>query len=73
MLSSANHMPGYFSNLACDWLSILWAYSEQETENGPWCDDCEPAMAMRYNLQRAGVAICVTGWLNLHWGNSRCK
>ena len=27
----------YFSNLACDWLSIVWAYSEQqETENGPW-------------------------------------
>ena len=27
----------YFRNLACDWVSILWAYSEQETENGPWC------------------------------------
>ena len=24
------------SNLACDWLSIVWAYSEQEIENGPW-------------------------------------
>ena len=35
-LSSANHRAGYFSNLACDWLSIVWAYSEQETENGPW-------------------------------------
>ena len=23
------------SNLACDWLSIVWAYSKQETENGP--------------------------------------
>ena len=23
------------SNLAYDWLSIVWAYSEQETENGP--------------------------------------
>ena len=22
-----------FSNLACDWLSIVWAYSEQETED----------------------------------------
>ena len=21
--------------LACDWLSIVWAYSKQETENGP--------------------------------------
>ena len=35
-LCSANHRAGYFSNLACDWLSIVRAYSEQETENGPW-------------------------------------
>ena len=35
-LCSANHRAGYFSNLACDWVSIVWAYSEQETENGPW-------------------------------------
>ena len=35
-LCSANHGAGYFSNLTCDWLSIVWAYSEQETENGPW-------------------------------------
>ena len=34
-LCSANHRAGYFSNLACDWLSKVWAYSEQETENGP--------------------------------------
>ena len=34
-LWSANHRAGYFSNLACDWLSIVWAYSELETENGP--------------------------------------
>ena len=33
-LCSANHRAGYFSNLACDWLSIVWAYSEQEAENG---------------------------------------
>ena len=33
---SANNKAGYFNNLACDWLSIVWAYSEQETENGPW-------------------------------------
>ena len=36
-LCTANHRAGYFSNLACDWLSIVWAYSEQETENGPSC------------------------------------
>ena len=34
-LCPANHRAGYFSNLTCDWLSIVWAHSEQETENGP--------------------------------------
>ena len=34
-LCLANHRAGYFSNLPCDWLSIVWAYSEQETENSP--------------------------------------
>ena len=34
-LCSANHRAGYFSNLACDWLSIVWAYSKQEIENRP--------------------------------------
>ena len=24
-----------WSNLPCDWPSTAWAYSEQETENGP--------------------------------------
>ena len=38
-LCSANHRAlSNFSNLACDWLSIVWAYSEQETENGPRCE-----------------------------------
>ena len=27
-LCSANHRAGYFCNLACDWLSIVWAYFE---------------------------------------------
>ena len=36
-LCSANHRPGYWSNLPCDWLSTAWAYSEQETGNGPNC------------------------------------
>ena len=35
-LYSVNHRPGYWSNLPCDWPSTAWAYSEQETENGPW-------------------------------------
>ena len=34
-LCSDNHRIGYFSNLDCDWPSKVWAYSEQETENGP--------------------------------------
>ena len=34
-LCLANHRAGYFTNLVWDWLSIVWAYSEQETENGP--------------------------------------
>ena len=34
-LCSANHRPGYWSNLPCDWPSTAWAYFEQETENGP--------------------------------------
>ena len=35
-LCSANLRAGYFSSLACDWLSIVWVYSEQETENRLW-------------------------------------
>ena len=36
-LCSANHRPGYWSNLPCGWPSTAWVYSEQETEKGPWC------------------------------------
>ena len=32
-LCLANYRAGYFNNLAYDWLSIVWAYSEQKTEN----------------------------------------
>ena len=34
-LCSANHRSGYWSNLACDWPSTAWAYSEEETEIFP--------------------------------------
>ena len=34
-LCSANHRPGYWSNLPCKRPSTVWAYSEQKTENGP--------------------------------------
>ena len=40
-LCSVNHRAGYVSNIAYDWLSTVWAYSEQETENRPPCC-CKP-------------------------------
>ena len=46
-LCSANHRPGYWSNLPCDWPSTAWAYSEQETENGP----CLPCNAVTWASQ----------------------
>ena len=51
-LCSANHRAGYFSNLACDWLSIVWAYSEQETENRPWAA-AAMVSALFYRLSRS--------------------
>ena len=35
-LCSANHRPGYWTDLSCDWPSTVSAYSEQKTENRPW-------------------------------------
>ena len=40
-LCLANHRAGYFTNLAYDWLSIVWAYSEQEIEYEPWSKSSE--------------------------------
>ena len=34
-LRSAIHRASYLGNLTRDWLSIVWAHSGQETENGP--------------------------------------
>ena len=39
--------PGYWSNLPCHWPSTAWAYSEQETENGPWCSSWDLSFADR--------------------------
>ena len=51
-LCSANHRAGYFSNLACDWLSIVWAYSKRGTENGPrWA-----------HVGPMNLVICVILW-----------
>ena len=30
-----NHRTGYLSNLACEWQSIIWVYSQKGTGNGP--------------------------------------
>ena len=38
-LCSANHRPGYWRNLPCDWPSTAWAYSGHETENRLRCHD----------------------------------
>ena len=53
-LCSANHRAGYFSNLACDWMSIVWAYSEQETENGPR----PTAVLLKYHDMWYNIMIC---------------
>ena len=47
-LCTANHRPGYWNNLPCDWPSTAWAYSEQETENGPWIVRKFPCEYSRY-------------------------
>ena len=36
-LYSANHRPGFWGNLPCDWPSTTWAYSKHATGHGPWC------------------------------------
>ena len=55
-LCSANHRPGYWSNLPCDWLSKAWAYSENETENGP-------RLGLSCSLAASGARLCLLG----HW------
>ena len=62
-LCSANHRAGYWSNLPCDWLSIVWAYSEQETEKGPswqaitWTND-DPFNLLAGECYRTSLMIC---------------
>ena len=58
-LCSANHRPGYWSNLPCDWPSTVWAYSEQETENGPWWCHC---MLWDHRIQSFDVDNCDVIW-----------
>ena len=59
-LCSANHRAGYFSNLACDWLSIVWAYSEQKTENRPWAAAAMvSALFYRLSTRQVLSLVCV--------------
>ena len=60
-LCLANHRAGYFSNLTCDWLSIAWAYSEQETENGPWIKMVTVLQPIYWNFSKilwASTQLC---------------
>ena len=49
-LCSANHRTGYWSNLSCDWPSTAWAYSEQKTENEPWCFSAKASIAIMLSV-----------------------
>ena len=61
-LCSANHRPGYWSNLAYDWPSTAWAYSKQETENGPrpQCITCSPSTHLGQMVGEAGSHVVQT-------------
>ena len=62
-LCSANHRAGYWSNLACDWLSIVWAYSEQETENGPcFTGPTVHLLDDPHNRVVWGIMCIISGW-----------
>ena len=67
-LCSANHRPGYWSNLPCDWLSTAWAYPEQETENRPgyWsnlpCDWPSTAWACSEQETENMPIFCLLCW-----------
>ena len=41
-LCSANHRPGYWSNLPCDWPSTAWAYCEERQKTGPGWQEPSP-------------------------------
>ena len=47
------------SNLTCDWLSIIWTYSEQEVENGP-------RSASFVFSQSCTILICTCAWRVFH-------
>ena len=60
-LCSANHRAGYFSNLACDWLSIAWAYRKRLVA---WrCQAIAWPVAMQTHNHWGSMALI---WQQLH-------
>ena len=57
-ICSANRRAGYLGNMTCDWLSIVWHYSEEETENGPRSGPATLAFVPLYN----GRGRCKSVW-----------
>ena len=69
-LCSANHRADYFSNLSCDWLSIAWAYSEQESENGPrWYDTLRSLANQIWQEESSSLIIIstLTAIYDINW------
>ena len=57
---------GYLSNLACDWLSIVWAYSKEETENRPWWW-ANMWCGWRCEMRWGGILVRLAGYHWWHW------
>ena len=51
---------GYFSNLVCDCLSIGWAYSEHETENGPRSWRLLQTITASFKIDVEALSVVVT-------------
>ena len=69
-LCSANHRAGYWSNLPCDWPSIAWTYSKQETENGPW----GPTHSKKWRfLDKCIWFISWLSWTSVHEARRFCR
>ena len=72
-LCSANHRPGYWSNLPCDWPSATWAYSEQDTENVSWSwASLSPSGAgpIPQHTCWTTMQLLLIFWENIQWSSS---
>ena len=67
-LCSANHRPGYWSNLPCDWPITAWAYPEQETENGTWTSHVVASLSphANHNAPSTGLHRVMKYVLTIH-------